>query len=472
MKRGMVGCAILILALFSCNSCVKKGLYKGPDEEPSDEKVYVYPYGNERDNVVAEITVQTDGTVDLDQVSVEMPKLKYNKSWLFLLSLDDCRQDAFSCGWAAINGKPLSPKYYYDIDHLKAGDLPPDAYYVGKTLGSTDGAGNEVRFSFAITLSAEWDWMDLDPVVKVGFEENYFRFFMKSGLSWKNVIEMLHYGTGIAFHNVRTKDESNIDSVGYHFMTTQAIIQDKLSGRGCKFLAEPDGNKAYITAAQGYKPIQIMTAQAGAETLYPFNTERDLEKTVMARTFASEAGIKQIVEEQLRLQKEKRRAVQIGMHGVGKDWVEFLQWMNDTYGKDGDDSVWFTSLEEYFEYNYYRIHGSVEKRVEGNDVKITVRMPSGQYFYYPSVTVNLKGLDKQKVKGIISGNTVTGLSSGAYDEGTMINLDCRKFLVEHATHFVEQYEGDATESNRNDALYFVNMLKDSAKKTELLKRIK
>ena len=112
------------------------------------------------------------------------------------------------------------------------------------------------------------------------------------------------------------------------------------------------------------------------------------------------------------MQKEKRRAVQIGMHGVGKDWVEFLQWMNDTYGKDGDDSVWFTSLEEYFEYNYYRIHGSVEKRVEGNDVKITVRMPSGQYFYYPSVTVNLKGLDKQKVKGIISGNTVTGLSSG------------------------------------------------------------
>ncbi|UVV55888.1 hypothetical protein NXW60_17615 [Bacteroides fragilis] len=46
-------------------------------------------------------------------------------------------------------------------------------------------------------------------------------------------------------------------------------------------------------------------------------------------------------------------------------------------------------------------------------------------------------------------------------------------LVEHATHFVEQYEKDKTnQSNKADALYFVNMLKESSKKAELLNRIK
>lgn len=55
----------------------------------------------------------------------------------------------------------------------------------------------------------------------------------------------------------------------------------------------------------------------------------------------------------------------------------------------------------------------------------------------------------------------------------MLNIDCRKFLVEHATHFVEQYEKDkSNKSNKADAGYFVQMLKASTKKTELLNRVK
>lgn len=44
--------------------------------------------------------------------------------------------------------------------------------------------------------------------------------------------------------------------------------------------------------------------------------------------------------------------------------------------------------------------------------------------------------------------------------------------MQHATHFVEQYEKNkADKSNQADALYFVNMLKASDAKTGLLKRI-
>ena len=149
--------------------------------------------------------------------------------------------------------------------------------------------------------------------------------------------------------------------------------------------------------------------------------------------------------------------------------------INDNYGKDGDDSMWFPSQEEYYEYNYYRTHGAAPQIevIDETTLKLTVDLPSGQYFYYPSVTVNLTGLKKQDIVSIETDNAVSGLSYADFEDKLMLNIDCRKYLTEHATHFVEQYENDKSNaSNKADALYFVNMLKDSQKKTELLNRIK
>lgn len=50
----------------------------------------------------------------------------------------------------------------------------------------------------------------------------------------------------------------------------------------------------------------------------------------------------------------------------------------------------------------------------------------------------------------------------------MLNIDCRKYLFEHAENFVKRYEANPSDaSNKADALYFVNMLKESAKKEAL-----
>ncbi|MCE5205376.1 MAG: hypothetical protein LLF80_04625 [Porphyromonadaceae bacterium] len=114
-----------------------------------------------------------------------------------MLTQDDCKHAAYSTTWAAINGKPLSNNYYYGTEQLAAGDLPPDAFNLDKTLGSTDGAGNEVRFVFTTTISPEWDWMDDKTSVNREFNKDYYRFYMKSGLTWNNLSEMLAYDTGI-----------------------------------------------------------------------------------------------------------------------------------------------------------------------------------------------------------------------------------------------------------------------------------
>ncbi|MDD4515338.1 MAG: hypothetical protein PHT93_07240 [Massilibacteroides sp.] len=483
---------LLPLLLFIFSSCIEKDLYRGKETNDSDDseetisgsyEAYLYPFGNEIKNPVIEILIETNGNLDLDKVDTEIPVLKYNKSWLFLLTQDDCKHAAYSRTWAAINGRPVSgslvlpngsePELYYDARQLYFGDTPPDSYLVGKTLGSTDGAGNEVRFHFSTTIASEEEWMHAKTIVDKGFTDNYYRFYMKSGLIWENVKEMLNYGTGIAFHDVLTESVNNADSIAKHYIIAQDSILKNLNGRGCKFLAEPNGNKTYITAATGYKPIQTITLQNGGIKLYPFQVKNDLAGSLIERVFYSpDENLKQNIQSLVKEKQENRGAIAIGVHGTGKDWVDFLIWLNNNFGKDGDDSVWFPNQEEYYEYNYYRIHSIITKTISGNALKITIPLPSGQYFYYPSITLNLKGLTDGNIKSIQANDAVSGLSHADYKEGTMINVDCRQFLKEHAEHYVEVYENNKSKTGLNDAIYFVNMLKDSQRKEALMERLK
>ena len=118
-------------------------------------------------------------------------------------------------------------------------------------------------------------------------------------------------------------------------------------------------------------------------------------------------------------------------------------------------------------------HGNVKvEQTDEHTIKLTVHLPIGECFYYPSVTVNLSGLKKEDIVSVETDDAVSGLSYNNFEEGIMLNIDCRKHLAEHATHFVEQYEKDRSNaSNKADALYFVGMLKDSERKTALLNRI-
>lgn len=465
---------VLSCCFLSETSCIRQiDLSEGHLKE--DVSGYLYPFEKEARNVTAEIIIRTATSLSGKKTGTEIPSLKYNKSWLFMLTQDDCKPAAYSTTWAAINGKPLTDKYYYNASQLYWGDLPPDIRYLGKTLGCTDGAGNEVRFSPTTTLAPDRKKMNDKVTVILGYQKNYHRFGLKSLLVWNNVRQMLNYGWGIAFHNVNIPDETSAESILQQYPVAQDSILKHLNGRGCKMLAEPDGNKTYVTAALEYPPIQTLTAQAGTVKLYPFQVKDDLHHVLIERWFNDSPGhFKPVIEEQLLKPKEERMAVCIGVHGTDAGWVDFLEWINDNYGKDGDDSMWFPSQEEYYEYNYYRTHGYANaEKLDDHTLKLTVHLPSGEYFYYPSVTINVQGVSKADIASIETDDAVSGLSYADHAGGIMLNIDCRKYLAEHAAHFVEQYEKDrGNASKRADALYFVNMLKESEKKTELSNRIK
>lgn len=184
--------------------------------------------------------------------------------------------------------------------------------------------------------------------------------------------------------------------------------------------------------------------------------------------------LKEEIIKQVGVSHENRYAVTVGVHGTDKSWADLLLWLNNTYGKDGDDSVWFPSQEEFYEYNYYRIHATLAfEQIDERTIKLSVTLPSGQYFYYPSVTVNLGGVSLSQIGNVSTSQSVTGFSYGEHNNGIILNIDCRKMLLERATHFVEEYEAKKTDSSyKADAIYFVNMLKESPEKGGLLKRVK
>lgn len=466
-------------------SCIEKDVYEGgnPDQQIGDYIYYLYPYGNEAQNVVAELNFVMNIASKMEQVKAEIPVLKYNKSWLFMLTHDDCKPEAYNTTWAVINGKPISNSYFYNSRQLAAGDLPPDFYTLQKnnrtiTLGTTDGVGNEVRFAFTTTLFPDTADMDVVREAMYGNLRNLGRFGPYRFLTWENLAEMLAYDTGIAFHDTNTKSVNDSDSLLKHFDMDQLITLNKLSGRGMKVLAEPNGNYNYLLAGKKYPSIRIMTAQntkSGGPVVkrhFPYKVDSDLEKEVLQRTFYNNTfDITARIENELKKNKEDREAIHVGVHSTDVTFAQFLLWLNNNYGKDGDDSVWFPSFEEYYEYNYYRVNSTIDHEINGDTLKLRISLPSEQYFYYPSVTVNLSGIKYDQVKEVISNDAVTGLSYAPYEGGVMLNIDCRRFLYEHASHFVDKYLKYSTLSNREDAIYFVEKLKDSPEKDELGKRI-
>ena len=468
---------IIIFSLFLMYvSCIDKDVYEGGHFDEYNS--YRYPYNNDFKSNYAEISLVLDDAPVADQINTQIPVLKYNKSWLFILTQDDCNHSAYSTTWAAINGKPLHDVYFYSTEQLAAGDLPPDFITLKKTLGSTDGAGNEIRFAFTTTLLPEDKSMDVVSHVNLGYMRNYSRFNKMNKLTWNNVAEMIAYDTGIAFHDVNTNSVNNKDSLLYHFGIAQEITLNKLLGRGIKVLAEPNGNHNYLLAAMDYHPIRIMTAQntkSGGPVVkrhFPYKVDSDLEKEILQRTFYNNTfDITARIENELKKNKEEREAIHVGVHGTGVTFAQFLLWLNNNYGKDGDDSVWVPSLEEYYEYNYYRVNSTIDHEINGDTLKVRISLPSEQYFYYPSVTVNLSGIKYDQVKEVISNDAVTGLSYAPYEGGVMLNIDCRRYLYEHAAHFVDKYLKSSTLSNRDDAIYFVEKLKESPEKDELRQKI-
>ena len=98
MAKYIVNIILVTACLFTYTSCIRKmNLYDenrntGQDNNEKDTDstpVYMYPFDKETANVTAEIIIHTKKEIQTKDINVEIPHLKYNKTWMLMLTQDD-----------------------------------------------------------------------------------------------------------------------------------------------------------------------------------------------------------------------------------------------------------------------------------------------------------------------------------------------------------------------------------------------
>lgn len=429
---------------------------------------YIKPYAEK-----VELEIDCDGAVDAENVSVALPALKYDKQMLVSFTTDDANASSFCRVWAAINGRPISNKFYH-ANHLAAGDIPDEIVdtTLAKSLGYTDGCGNERRFRHGVAI---WPYCQangnimMDTTNPVDPAANNLYRFMTPYLQWGDVQEMLKYGTSVYYHNIGTELFGSDKEVANVIAGLKADCERSIEriGRGIKILARPDGNNTFIEAAAASGHILFSVAEnSPAVDILPLSGP-ELFKAVGMRFFPNTEGGTMTEQESVRTKfaaeyaktPNQRKWFHFCCHTATLEWVNLLVWFNDNYGKDGSDDIWFATVDEVYEYMHARKNVMIRKTADGNKLRVAVYVPKGQYFYYPEFSLLVSGAGA--VTGVSASDDVPGLSWGVHGDGILINASTDTSLVAMAEECTSRFERTEKNVDRTDALYFVSQLRES-----------
>lgn len=429
---------------------------------------YIKPYAEK-----VELEIDCEAAVDAGTVTVALPPLKYDKQMLVSFTTDDANASSFCRVWAGINGRPVSNKSYH-ANHLEAGDIPDEIVdtTLAKTLGYTDGCGNERRFRHGVAI---WPYCQangnvmMDTTNPVDPTANNLYRFMTPYLQWGDVREMLKYGVSLYYHNIGTEIYGSDNVVGNVIAGLRADCERTIErvGRGIKVLARPDGNNTFIQAAAASGQILCTVAEnSPAVDILPLSGP-ELFKAVCLRFFPNTEGGTTTEQESVKTKfaaeyaktPDQRKWFHFCCHTATLDWVNLLLWFNDNYGKDGSDDIWFATVDEVYEYMHARRNTLVRKSAEGNKLRITAYIPKGQYFYYPEISLLIAGVGT--ATGVTCSDNVQGLTWAEHGDGLLVNVSTDPALAAMAEECTARFERTEKSVDQNDALYFVNQLKES-----------
>lgn len=407
-----------------------------------------------------EFTVNIPSSIDKDAITLNFPLLKYDKKFAYSLIVDDCRVDSNKL-FFLINQKWVDNEKYQHFGQEKTTGYIPD-----KTLGYTDGTGIEKRFTYGVAC---WPGMGNDyisdfmnpPASKLGKTYPY--------LIWDEVKPIMLFGNEIYFHDVDAEDQKNINDLLLGIEKAQNVTINKIN-TGMKVMVRPGGNDSYVEAAKLYPGIVFITTEGGNSTINSLKQDVDLQKGVIWRR-----NCDNITEENFIAKIDENSAIEAKWmcdftHSPSKGLLEGLSKFNDVYGKEGNDTVWFATVDEIYEYWFIRKFTKVRKESVDNGVHFTLFVPKGKYFRHPDFTVQISGVSF--VENCISSfsDNVIGLSYGNINEKLSINLNLNENLLSNSEKFTSLYESSAAEEDRADALYFINQLREDLREA-FLKRL-
>ncbi len=432
---------------------------------------------------VVEFDIMLPSSVNKEAVTLEIPPLKYNKKMVFSYITDDSYA-IYQYIFSAIN-KRLIAKEFKLADgrvlsyHLGMQGKPEfdqnviGGYYPEHFAQCTDGAG--VKHRYATTVSA---WGDKLKDQYIGQDV---------GIHWPWTSEKefklyFDFGFMCAYHDLIGYDINTVntqEAFDKCMADTAALFKDYV-GRVPKLMVEPNGDHKYLTFCRKNDIVQVITAQSGDKTImkaYPFTTDFTLSKMDIAieRLFAYGTN-EQYKGDLLNILSGFKTATDknkiywlIGSAHRSDLWEsELIAKIHELYGDIGDDSLWFPTLDEFFEYWYMRTNTLSVKTITDTGVHYKMYVPKGVNFFFRDLSVLVSGISSLEGVSVVSGDNVYGTSHAVNDGKLLINLDFNPLLMERVNKYVEAFEADYNkEYAYDDAYYFVQMLKPGLKEPYL-----
>lgn len=405
-------------------------------------------------DVHVDVTVTLPEGETADSVKVEFPKLKFNKRVLMSYTMDDGVAGAYDRIFTVIN-----KKWNDTLDFCHQGVPPSTGSMFEKTLGYTDGTGIEKRFTAGVAI-----WPQAGNTYMANFmrKEKPPADWRDPYLKWYEIPLLLDFGFSVYEHNTGTDDPKDVAKIAAGFVRCQEITRKELNGRGFKVLMEPDGNYAYCEAAKLYPPIKMTCNQGrgNSKMHHPLTDEVEFDKTVIQRRFLT---TKTPEEELAYCRKNHDDAnpvwYHLSTHRPGPFLQKLLRMINDAFGKDGVDDIWFATCDEYYEYVFMRKHTSIKVKPEGRQLTVSLTIPQGEDFYYNDLSLLVSGIKAPGQVAVSAGTNVNALSWAKAGEVLLVNVGFNPLVLDRAQRYTARFEGSRLEGDREDALYFVSQLR-------------
>lgn len=449
---------------------------------------YVRDFGD-----ILEFTVTVPSGVDASAVSLEFPKLKYNKTKAITLTIDDSYSiwnNVFSIVnkrwvdnekmsfWNPSDDRTFTYHKDFVFNYNGVNYKKSDGYYPGKALEYSDGAGVNHRLNASV---ASWAWKlgTRDQIVGWSYpwvtaDEARYMFDFGYTLNYHDIQGIAEYGNQYGSTNCGQKlynEFTKIDAETFFLLTDRVP----------KVIGNPNGDPNYARMSWLCPLIQYQYA-AGLTTDVtgyipnfkehkPFSSsalldDKRIEKLIIRRRFLNELyqDFLDAISSNDSLEKSNQIWNIFGCHRTGAHTSQFLKDLENSYGVSGNDSMWMPSTDEYYEYWFMTQYGKSYKTIDGQKIKFKVYVPCGKNFWFRSISCLLSGISNVTDVSVVSSDNCFGTSFAINDGKLLVNLDFNPELPQRAEKYVSILEADKTkEYAYDDAQYFVQMLKPGIK---------
>lgn len=397
------------------------------------------------------------GITSADDVTVTFPSLKYDKKFALSWTTDD----ALLCVYSYLC-KYINKKYIDDVYNFHDGMTPTTGFTPTRVLCGTDGCGNDVRFR------VDSGWVSFNANGSDGIHSDSYPY---PYVRWSEMITFLDFFNTAMNHGGgdQTKPLESIEMCGKRL--------DEETGYFPFLLLVPGGTTGYEQVAETL------------DYIYHYHDKNNLNYSVDSLTkecFVQRHGLlgRKIYDgmtlDELRAYIDTQAArddhpyTYMGGHVIADaneqiKWTAavkpFLDYLHDTYGKGGNDSIWFAGPAEVYEYLFTRFYSVISKKIDGDNLEIKVKIARLPLFYQREISLLVKKTARitSNVSTLTVNEQVSRLSHGLKDGNLLINLNYNPKLVDLAEKYTSKYEESSRETNKEDALYFANLLNDDLK---------